>query len=73
MTKKQAGEERVYSAYTSILLFTTKGSQDWTHTGQELNLEGKADAEVMAQSRECYDWILKSCPGCKEERVDVGG
>jgi hypothetical protein len=29
MTKKQAGEERVYSAYTSILLFITKGSQDW--------------------------------------------
>jgi hypothetical protein len=29
MTKKQDGEERVYSAYTSILLFITKGSQDW--------------------------------------------
>jgi hypothetical protein len=29
MTKKQVGEERVYSAYTSTLLFTTKGSQDW--------------------------------------------
>jgi hypothetical protein len=29
MTKKQLGEERVYSAYTSILLFITKGSQDW--------------------------------------------
>jgi hypothetical protein len=28
-TKKQVGEERVYSAYTSILLFITKGSQDW--------------------------------------------
>jgi hypothetical protein len=28
MTKKQAGEERVYSAYTSMLLFITKGSQD---------------------------------------------
>jgi hypothetical protein len=24
MTKKQAGEERIYSAYTSILLFITK-------------------------------------------------
>jgi hypothetical protein len=30
MTKKQVGEERVYSAYTSILLFITKGSQYWT-------------------------------------------
>jgi hypothetical protein len=29
MTKKQIGEERVYSAYTSTLLFITKGSQDW--------------------------------------------
>jgi hypothetical protein len=29
MTKKQAGEERIYSAYTSMLLFITKGSQDW--------------------------------------------
>jgi hypothetical protein len=29
MTKKQVGEERVYSAYNSILLFITKGSQDW--------------------------------------------
>jgi hypothetical protein len=29
MTKKQVEEERVYSAYTFILLFITKGSQDW--------------------------------------------
>jgi hypothetical protein len=29
MTKEQFGEERVYLAYTSILLFITKGSQDW--------------------------------------------
>jgi hypothetical protein len=29
MTKKQVGEERVYSAYTSTLLFIIKGSQDW--------------------------------------------
>jgi hypothetical protein len=32
MTKKQVEEERVYSAYTSILLFITKGSQDWNST-----------------------------------------
>jgi len=25
----QYGEERLYSAYTSTLLFITKGSQDW--------------------------------------------
>jgi hypothetical protein len=29
MTKKQVGEERVYLAYTAILLFITKGIQDW--------------------------------------------
>jgi hypothetical protein len=29
MTKKQVEEERVYSAYTSTLLFITKGNQDW--------------------------------------------
>jgi hypothetical protein len=28
VTKKQVGEERVYSTYTSTLLFITKGSQD---------------------------------------------
>jgi hypothetical protein len=28
MTKKQVGEERIYSAYTSTLLFITKGSQE---------------------------------------------
>jgi hypothetical protein len=33
MTKKQVGEERVYSTYTSILLFITK--------------EVRADAEAM--------------------------
>jgi hypothetical protein len=29
MTKKQVGEEKVYSAYTSVLLIITKGSQGW--------------------------------------------
>ena len=28
MTKKQVGEERIYSAYTPTFLFITKGSQD---------------------------------------------
>jgi hypothetical protein len=35
MTKKQLGEERVYSAYTSTLLFTIKGSQAGNSSGQE--------------------------------------
>jgi hypothetical protein len=43
MTKKQIREERVYSAYTSTLLFITKGNQ-----GRNLrNLEAGADAEAM--------------------------
>jgi hypothetical protein len=29
MAKKQVGKERVYSVFTSTLLFITKGSQDW--------------------------------------------
>jgi hypothetical protein len=35
MTKKQVGEERVYSAYTSILLFITEESQDWNSSRSE--------------------------------------
>jgi hypothetical protein len=29
MNKEQVGEERVYSAYISTLLFITEGNQDW--------------------------------------------
>jgi hypothetical protein len=43
MTKKQVGEERVYSAYTSILLFVTKEVRAGTQAGQEAG----ADAEAM--------------------------
>ena len=42
-TKKQVGEERVYSAYTSILLFITKEARTGTQAGQEAG----ADAEAM--------------------------
>jgi hypothetical protein len=45
MTRKQVMEEKVHSAYTSALLFITKGSQVGTHTGR--NLEAGADAEAM--------------------------
>ena len=43
MTKKQVGEERVYSAYTSTLLFITKEVRTGTKTGQEAG----ADAGAM--------------------------
>jgi hypothetical protein len=35
MTKKQVGEERVYSVYTSILLFITKEVKSGTQAGQK--------------------------------------
>jgi hypothetical protein len=43
MTKKQFGEERVYSAYSSILLFITKDVRTGTQAVQEVG----ADAEAM--------------------------
>jgi len=57
MTKKQVGEERVYSAYTSTSLFITKGSQAGTHTGQEAG----ADAEVMKGCclLDCFPWLAQ--------------
>jgi hypothetical protein len=39
MTKKQVGEERVYSAYTSMLLFITKEVRTGTQAGQEAGAE----------------------------------
>jgi hypothetical protein len=43
MNKKQVGEERVYSAYTSTLLFITKEVRTGTQAGQEAG----ADEEAM--------------------------
>jgi hypothetical protein len=58
MTKKQVGEERVYSAFTSILLFITKGSQDRnSHSEQEAG----ADAEAMEgwYLLVCFPWLAQ--------------
>jgi hypothetical protein len=52
MTKKQVGEERVYSTYTSTLLFITKDVRTGTQAGQEAG----ADAQAM---EECS---LLACP-----------
>jgi hypothetical protein len=56
MTKKQVGEERVYSAYTSILLFITKEVRTGTHAGQEAG----ADAEAMegCYLLVCFPWLV---------------
>jgi hypothetical protein len=58
MTKKQVGEERVYSAYNSILLFITKEVSTETQTGQEAG----DDAEAMegCSSLACFSWLAQT-------------
>jgi hypothetical protein len=60
MTKKLVGKERVYSAYTSTLLFITRGSQDRNST-QGRNLEAGADAEAMegCYLLACFPWLAQ--------------
>jgi hypothetical protein len=57
MTNKQVGEERVYSAYTSILLFITKEVRTRTQAGQEAG----ADAEAMegCSLLACLPWLAQ--------------
>jgi hypothetical protein len=57
MTKKQVGEERVYSAYTSMLLFITKEARTGTQAGQEAG----ADAEAMegCSLLACLTWFAQ--------------
>jgi hypothetical protein len=55
MTKEQVGEERVYSAYTSTLLFITKEVRTGTQAGQKAG----ADAEAMegCSLLACFPWL----------------
>jgi hypothetical protein len=57
MTKKQVGEERVYSAYSSILLFIRKEVRSGTQAGQETG----ADAEAMegCSLLACLPWLAQ--------------
>jgi hypothetical protein len=57
MTKKQVGEEKVYSTYTSILLFITKEVRTGTQAGQEAG----ADAEAMERCPllSCFPWLAQ--------------
>jgi hypothetical protein len=50
MTKKQVGEERVYSAYTSILLFITKEVRTGTQAGQKVGAEAWRDVTYCLAS-----------------------
>ena len=57
MTKEQVGDERVYSAYTSILLFITKEVRTGTQAGQEAG----ADAGAMegCSLLACFPWLAQ--------------
>jgi hypothetical protein len=57
MTKNQVGEERVYSAYTSILQFITKEVRTGTQAGQKSG----ADAEAMegCSLLACFSWLAQ--------------
>jgi hypothetical protein len=57
MTKKQVGKERVYSAYTSTLLFITKE----VRTGSQAGKETGADAEAMEKCYllACLPWLAQ--------------
>jgi hypothetical protein len=57
MTKKLVEEERVYSAYTSTLLFITKEVRTGTQAGQEAG----AEAEAMKGSYllACFPWLAQ--------------
>jgi hypothetical protein len=57
MTKKQVGEERVYLAYTSILLFITKE----VRTEIQAGLKAGADAEAMEGCflLACFHWFAQ--------------
>jgi hypothetical protein len=57
IAKKQVGEERVYSAYTSTLLFITKEVRAGTQAGHEAG----ADAETMegCYLLACFPWLAQ--------------
>jgi hypothetical protein len=57
MNKKQVGEKRVYSAYTSILLFITKE----VGTGTQADQGAEADAEAMegCSLLVCVPWLAQ--------------
>jgi hypothetical protein len=57
MTKKQVGEERVCSAYTSILLFITEEIR----TGTQASHEAGADAEAIegCSLLACFPWLAQ--------------
>jgi hypothetical protein len=57
MTKKQVGEESVYSAYNSKMLFITNEIRTETQTAQEAG----SDAEAMegCSLLACFLWLAQ--------------
>jgi hypothetical protein len=57
MTKKQDGEENIYSAYTFVLLIITSEVRTGTQAGQEAG----ADAEAMegCSLLACFPWLAQ--------------
>jgi hypothetical protein len=58
MTKEQVGEERVYSAYTSILCCS---SPKEVRTGTQAGQEAGADVEAMegCSLLACFPWLAQ--------------
>jgi hypothetical protein len=69
ITKKQVGEARIYSSYTSTLLFLTKGSQDMNlHRAgtwrQDLVQRSWKDTAYWLASLACsFCFLIEPSPG----------
>jgi hypothetical protein len=57
MIKKQVGEERVYSAYTSMSLFITKEVRTETQAGQGAGADAEATEGCFLLS--CFPWLAQ--------------
>jgi hypothetical protein len=57
MTKKQVGEERVYLAYTSILLFITKEVRIGTQADQKAGADTEATEGCSLLA--CFHWLAQ--------------
>jgi hypothetical protein len=62
MTKKQVGEERVYSAYISIRCSSPKEVRTGTHKGR--NSEAGVDAEAMEEYCLLTGLLPLACSAC---------
>ena len=61
MTKKQVGDERAFLAYSSTLLFITKGNQDWNSSRAGTWKQELIDAKAMEGCflLACFPWLAQ--------------